>query len=58
MNVSAPDDIDFSTESTVLRYTNKKIVDSFAGASAHEAHHAWQDAIQNFTRGPNQYKVT
>jgi hypothetical protein len=42
MNVSAPDDIDLSTESTVLRYTNKKIVDSFAGASAHEAHHAWQ----------------
>jgi hypothetical protein len=26
-----------------LRYTNKKVVDSFAGAIPHEAHHAWQD---------------
>lgn len=43
MNSSAPDDIDLSNESIILRYTNKKIVDSFAGASPHEAHHAWQD---------------
>ena len=43
MNVSAPDDIDLSSETVILRYTNKRIVDSFAGAAPHEAHHAWQD---------------
>ena len=43
MNVNAPDDIDLSDESVILRYTNKKIVDSFAAAAPHEAHHAWQD---------------
>jgi hypothetical protein len=43
MNASAPDNIDLSNEVIVLKYTNKKIVDSFAGASPHEAHHAWQD---------------
>jgi hypothetical protein len=43
MNRGAPDDIDLSSEAVILRYTNKKIVDSFAGAAPHEAHHAWQD---------------
>ncbi len=43
MNVAAPDDIDLSSEALILRYTNKRIVDSFAGAAPHEAHHAWQD---------------
>jgi hypothetical protein len=42
-NVNVPDDIDLSNESEILRYTNKKVVDSFAGALPHEAHHAWQD---------------
>ena len=43
MNGSAPDDIDLSSEAIILRYTNKGIADSFAGAAPHEAHHAWQD---------------
>jgi hypothetical protein len=43
MNVSAPDDIDLSSETAILRYTNKRIVDSFATAAPHEAHHVWQD---------------
>ena len=43
MNRGAPDDIDLSSEAGIFRYTNKKIVDSFAGAAPHEAHHAWQD---------------
>ena len=43
MNASAPDDIDLSSEAAILRYTNKSIIDSFAGAAPHEAHHAWQD---------------
>ena len=43
MNVGVPDDIDLSSEAVILRYTNKKIMDSFAAAAPHEAHHAWQD---------------
>jgi len=43
MSASAPDDIDLSSEAVILRYTNKGIKDSFAGALPHEAHHAWQD---------------
>jgi hypothetical protein len=44
MAVAAPDDIDLSSINEMLRYTNRAIIDSATyGASAHEAHHAWQD---------------
>jgi hypothetical protein len=42
-NGGVPDNIDLSNEAEILRYTNKNVVDSFAGAIPHEAHHAWQD---------------
>jgi hypothetical protein len=41
MNISAPDDIDLSNLSEVLRYTNQKTLDQYEGMSPHEAHHAW-----------------
>lgn len=43
MNINAPDNLDLSTESEILKYTNKAIVASYFGAAPHEAHHAWQD---------------
>jgi len=44
MAIAAPDDIDLSNLNEMLRYTNKAIIDAATyGASAHEAHHAWQD---------------
>lgn len=41
-NGNTPENVNFSNEIEVLKYTTKKVLDNFAGAGPHEAHHAWQ----------------
>jgi hypothetical protein len=41
-NGNTPDNVNFSNETEVLKYTTKKVLDNFTGAGPHEAHHAWQ----------------